>query len=177
MLKVQIQLFLILATLFFMDSAFSAGQVNADPLITTVTCDEAKSRATATRLFDYSNKLFAKYKKVKPLKEKVSVGKMYEEDAEFHDATFDTFQTDFILEPNGDRSPLTLSSKSAKLKLPWGLKFAQSMEQVLKILGPPSAINSNTLLYQISGEAISEVFFNFDDNRLVEVTWSYGWAD
>lgn len=177
MLKVQIQLFLMLATLFFMDSAFSAGQVNEDPLITTVTCDEAKSRATAIRLFDYSNKLFAKYKKVKPHKEEVSVGKMYEEDAEFHDATFDTFQADFILEPNGDRSPLALSSKSAKLKLPWGLKFAQSMEQVRKILGPPSAINSNTLLYQIRGEAISEVFFNFDGNRLVEVTWSYGWAD
>ncbi|MQA19356.1 hypothetical protein [Rugamonas rivuli] len=177
MVKLRIQLQLILATLFFLASTVSAGQANEDSLIATAICDEAKSRATAIKLFDYSNKLFAKYKKVKPRNEQISVGKMYEEDAEFHDATFDTFQATFILEPNGDKNLLTLSSKSAKFKLPWGLRFAQSMEQVRKILGPPSAINSNTLLYQITGEAISEVFFNFERNKLIEVNWSYGWAD
>lgn len=146
----------------------------------TAICDAAKSRATAIKLFDYSNKQFAKFKSLKALKDQISVEKVYEgegPDAEFHDTTYDSFRANFILESSGDRNLITLSTKSSKFKLPWGLKLSQSMEQVRKILGPPTAINSKTLLYEITGEAISDVYFYFEADKLVEVNWSYGWAD
>lgn len=157
----------------------AAVQVGEDPLLVTAICDEAKSRETALKLFGYVEKHFAKFKNVKPLKEQVSVEKLYDDgpEAEFHDATFNTFQANFIREPNGKRTLTGLSTKSAAFRLPWGLKLGQTMEQVRQILGPPSAVNTKALLYEIGGEAISDIFFNFENGRLVEVSWNYGMAD
>lgn len=170
---------LMITALLLLSAPIKVAHADEDALIVTSICDDAKSRITAIKLFDYSNKYFVKFKKVKPLKDQVSVAKIYEDgpDAEFHDATYDTFQANYILEPDGDRNLIALSTKSTRFKLPWGLKLSQSMEQVRKILGPPTAINSKILLYEISGEAISDVYFRFEANKLVEVSWSYGWAD
>ncbi len=179
MSKARVHFLLMVAALLLYAAPISVAQADEDPLKVTAICDVAKSRATAIKLFDYSNKYFARFKKVKILKDQISIEKIYEDgpDAEFHDATFDTFQANFILEPNGDRNLITLSTKSSKFKLPSGLKLSQTMEQVRTILGPPSAVNSETLLYEITGEAISGVYFYFEADKLVEVNWSYGWAD
>lgn len=179
MSKVRVYFLKMVATLLLLVTPISVVQADEDPLMVTAICHDAKARATAIKLFEYSDKYFAKFEKVKPLRDQISVGKMYEDgpDAEFHDVTFDTFQANFILEPNGDRNLITLSTRSRKFLLPWGLKLGQSKEQVRKILGPPTAISSKTLLYQIGGEAISDIFFNFEGNKLAEVSWNYGWAD
>ena len=160
-------------------AAPAAVQAGDDPLMVTAICNEAKSRATALKLFDYVDKHFAKFKSVQPLKEQVSLAKLYDDgpEAEFHDATFDTFQANFIREPNGDRTLTGLSTNSKAFRLPWGLKLGQRMEQVRQILGPPTAVSTKALLYEIGGEAISDIFFNFEGGRLVEVSWSHGMAD
>ncbi|MBA5687721.1 hypothetical protein [Rugamonas apoptosis] len=112
MSKVRVHFLLIVATLLLLAAPISVVQADEDPLMVTAICHDAKSRLTAIKLFEYSDKYFAKFKKVKPLRDQISVGRMYEDgpDAEFHDATFDTFQANFILEPNGDRNLLTLST-------------------------------------------------------------------
>lgn len=172
--------FLFVATaLMLLASLAVAVQAGEDPLMKTAICDDTKSRATALKLFDYVDKYFAKLKNLKPLKEQISVEKFYKDssDAEFHDATFDTFQVNFIREPNGEITLTALSTKSAGFRLPSGLKIGQTMKQVRRILGPPTFINSNSLLYETGGETNSDVLFYFDSNKLVEVRWSFGMAD
>lgn len=180
MTKAGISSLAMLASLLLSTHLAKATPVDEDYLRVTAICDEAKSSTTALELFAYSNKYFARYKTVKPLKDQVSVGKLYDDDgpdAEFHDATFDTFHAKFILEPNGYRNLFSIATRSSAFKLPRGLKFGQSMDQVRKILGPPSAVSSTSLLYQTGGEALSDVFFNFEGGKLVEVSWNYGWGD
>lgn len=171
-------LFAAIAVLTFAAPAATV-QPKEDPLMVTAICDEAKSRATALKLFAYANTHFAKFKNVTPLKEQVSIEAPYDDgaEAEFHNATFKTFQANFIREPNGNKALIGLSTKSTAFRLPWGLKLGQTMEQVRKILGPPTAVNTKALLYEVGGEAISDIFFNFESGRLVEVSWNYGIAD
>jgi hypothetical protein len=169
----------VVAILLLFAAPIRVVRAHEDSLIATAICDNTKSRETAIKLFEDSDRYFVKFKKVKPLRDNISAGKMYEDgpDVEFHDVTYETFEANFILEPNGDRNLIGLSTKSTRFMLPWGLKLGQSKEQVRKILGPPTAISSKTLLYEIGGEAISDVFFNFERDKLAEVSWNYGWAD
>ncbi|XLZ68043.1 hypothetical protein ABT364_15995 [Massilia sp. SR12] len=170
--------FAVFSLMLFAQPAFAL-QAKEDPLMVTAICDEHKSRATALRLLDFSRARFSQFNHVPPRTEQVSREKLFEDgpDAEFHAATFNTFRADFIREPNGNRTLVAMSTKSPAFKLPFGLKLGQSMEQVRKILGPPSFINSKIVGYEVGGEAISDVLFYFEANNLVEVAWSFGMAD
>lgn len=157
--------------------AWGAG-TRADPLMVTPACDVEKSRITAQKLFAYADGHFRKFRPVKPIKDRVSVASLYEDgpQAEFHDAVFSTFRADFIREPNGDRVLIAFSTNSNTFRLPWGLKLGQSMQEVQSILGPPSALGSATILYEVAGETMSGVHFHFEGNRLARVAWNFGMA-
>lgn len=169
----------VMLTLALLAQPGFAAQAEEDPLRVTALCHEKKSRATAMRLLEFSRAKFAQFKHVQPRTEQVSLEKPFEDgpDAEFHTAAFNTFRADYIREPGGSRTLVAMSTKSTAFKLPFGLRLGQSMEQVRKMLGPPSFLNSRILGYEVGGEAISEVLFYFDANKLIEVGWSFGMAD
>lgn len=157
----------------------SAAEQQDDALIVTSACDEERSRATATKLFEFVERQFDPYRNAKPLEVKVLEEAW--EDARppsfVHQAKFATFEATYYLLPGGKRALLSLTTNSAAFQLPAGVKLGQSKNQVLHALGPPTAISTNSLLYQIGGEAIHDVFFNFERGHLVQIGWAYGAAD
>ncbi len=145
----------------------------------TSVCDETKAKVMAQKLFEYADWYFDRYKKVNPIKDRVSVESLYEAGpkVEMHEATFKTFHASFERQRSGKRVLRGISTRSKGFVLPFGIRLGQSMAQIQAALGPPTAISSNSILYQMGGEALSDVFFQFEANKLVEVSWSYGMAD
>lgn len=156
-----------------------AAKPQADPLLVTSACDEERSRATAKTLFEFAERQFDPYRTAQPLEVKVIQETQYlDRSPSFvHEAKFATFAASYHLLPDGTRALRSLTTSSASFKLPAGVKIGQSKVQVLHALGPPTAMSSSSVLYEIGGEAISEVFLNFERGRLVQVRWEYGAAD
>ena len=156
-----------------------AAEPQANPLLVTSACDEERSRATAKKLFEFAERQFDPYRKAKPLEVKV-IEEMWDDDRPpsfVHEAKFATFSATYHLMPGGERALQSLTTSSASFKLPAGVEMGQSKVQVLHALGPPTAISSNSVLYEIGGEVISDVLLNFERGHLVQVDWEYGAAD
>jgi len=160
-------------------SQASAAEQQDDALRVTSACDEALSRATATKLFEFVERQFDPYRNAKPVEVKV-LEEAWDDDRPpsfVHQAKFATFEATYYLAPGGKRALQSLTTSSASFKLPAGVKLGQSEVQVLRALGPPTAISRNSVLYEVGGEAIHEVFFNFKSGHLTQVSWAYGAAD
>ena len=167
-----------LALTMAFSQASVAGQQD-DALLVTTACDEERSQATATKLFEFVERQFDPYRNAKPLEVTV-LEEAWDDDRPptfVHQAKFATFEATYYLTPGGKRALQSLTTSSASFKLPAGVKMGQSKIQVLHALGPPTAIGTNSVLYQIGGEAIHDVFFNFARGHLVQVSWAYGAAD
>lgn len=151
----------------------AAGQQD-DALLVTSVCDEEVSRATATKLFAFVERQFDPYRNAQPLEVKV-LDEAWDDDRPpsfVHQAKFATFEATYYLAPGGKRALQSLTTSSASFKLPAGVKLGQSKMQVVHALGPPSAISMNSVLYEIGGEAIHEVLFNFKSGHLAQVSWA-----
>lgn len=178
-MKMRLVILLTTAAFIMLADPVKADEPRDDPFLVTSACDETKAKLTAQKLFKYVDWYFDKYRKVDPIKDKVSMESLYEEGpkVEMHEATFKTFRASFIQERNGKRVLTGIPTRSKAFVLPFRIMLGQSMTQLQTVLGPPTAISSNSILYQMGGEALSDVFFQFEADRLVEVTWSYGMAD
>ncbi|WAC74380.1 hypothetical protein OU995_06585 [Roseateles sp. SL47] len=167
----------LMAAMAFAQAATSKQQ--DDALFVTSPREEARSRETAARLFKFAAQQFSRYADVMPLK--VTVQEESWDDGRppsfIHQGKFATFEAGYYLVAGEERVLQWLVTRSASFKLPSGIRMGQSQRQVLKALGPPTAMSKNSLLFEIGGEAIHEVFFNFSHDRLVEVSWAYGVAD
>lgn len=163
-------------TMAFSQSCADQQQDNAS--VATVVCDTERARATAIKLFEFAERRFDRVRNAKPLEVKILEEHWEEDPPTFvHEARFATFAATFYLENGGKRRLQSLTASAPAFKLPEGLKWGQSLTQVLRVLGPPSAVNEDSALYQIIGEAYDEVFFTFQRDRLVRVAWVYGRAD
>jgi hypothetical protein len=157
----------------------SAAEQQDDAFHVTAACDEERSRETARKLFEFMQRQFDPYRNTKPLEVKV----LEETWADgrppsfIHQAKFATFEAAYYLVPGGKRALQSLTTRSASFKLPAGIAMGQSETQVLHALGPPTAISTNAVLYEIGGEAIHDVLFTFEHGHLVQVSWAYGAAD
>lgn len=149
-----------------------------DAFLMTAAGHEERSRETAKRLFEFVERQFDSYKDAKPIE--VTVLEEVWEDGRppsfIHQAKFALFEAAYYLVAGGSRTLASLTTRSAAFKLPAGIKMGQTKNQVLHALGPPTAISKNALLYQLGGEATHEVFFTFDQDHLVKVSWTYGAA-
>jgi len=165
--------------LFLLFSCAEAAELKEDSLLGTATCDDAKSRVTTIRLLDYVDRIFGQYSRIKPTHDSVTVDSVYEDGpkVEMHEAVFRTFRATFEIGNDGKRILWGLTTGSRQFPLPFGVQFGQTMTQVQRHLGPPTALSSDTILYSTGGEAISDVYFRFKGNKLVEVNWNHGMAD
>lgn len=149
-----------------------------DPLVVASERDERQASETAKRLFDYAERYFDRYRMTTPQKDDVSVEVLADgSESRRHDAVFDSFRASFWVGPDGKRILDSMSTRSRAFVLPSRLKMGDSMARVRQVLGAPSAISSDLFLFQIRGEALSDVFFRFENGRLAEVSWLYGAAD
>jgi hypothetical protein len=160
-------------------SAADAHPRREDALVTTAACDEAKASETARALFEHVEHAFDQYRKVRPLTDRVSVEASPDGGPEIrtHDAAFPAFRATFMVDADGSRRLLALSTRARTFHLPDGVRLGQSKAQLQAALGPPTAISRSLVLYQIGGEALSDVLFRFQHDRLTEVSWAYGQAD
>jgi len=165
--------------LFLFISIAQAADLKEDPLSVTAACDDAKSRVTTIRLLDYVDRIFSRHSRVKPMHDLVTVDRVDEDgpEVEMHEAVFKTFRASFEIGNDGQRILWVLTTRSRQFPLPFGIEFGQTMAQVQRQLGPPTALSSDAILYSTGGEAISDVYFRFEGNRLAEVSWNHGMAD
>lgn len=166
-------------TLAMVSVCANAAEQKDDALRVTFACDIERSRVTATKLFEFVEREFDAYRDANPLEVEV-LEEAWDDGRSpsfIHQAKFATFEAAYHLEPSSKRSLEWLTTRSAVFKLPLGIKMGQSKSQVLRALGPPTAVSTNSVLYQIGGEAIHDVIFTFKRGRLVEVSWAYGAAD
>jgi hypothetical protein len=165
--------------LFLFFSSAQAAERKEDPFLVTAACDDAKSRVATIRLLAYVDRIFREYSRVKPTLDSVTTDSDYEggPKIEMHEAVFGTFRASFQIGNDGKRVLWGLTTRSKKFPLPFGVEIGQTMAQVQRHLGPPTALSSDTILYSTGGEAISDVFFRFEGNKLAEVNWNHGMAD
>jgi hypothetical protein len=156
-----------------------AAELKEDPLFVTAACDEAKSRITTMKLLDYVDRTFDRYSRVKPTHDSVTTDSVDEDGPkiEMHEAVFRTFRASYEIGKDGKRILWSLTTRSRKFALPFGVELGQTMAQVQRHLGPPTALSSDIILYSTGGEVISEVFFRFEGNKLAEVNWNHGMAE
>lgn len=147
--------------------------------MTTAACDETRASETARVLFAHVEHAFDQYRKVQPLTDRVSVEAAPDgaPDIRTHDASFPAFRATFMVDADGGRRLLALSTRDRKFRLPNGIRLGRSKAQVQATLGPPTAISRSLVLYEVGGEALSDVFFRFRHDHLIEVSWAYGQAD
>lgn len=150
-----------------------------DAFRVTSECDEALSRVTATKLFEFMERKFDPYRNAQPREVRVIEEKWGDNRpiSFIHQAKFATFDADYYLVAGGQRLLRSLTTRSTSFNLPAGIRMGQSKSQVMHVLGPPTYISRNAVLYQIGGEAIHDVIFIFARDNLVQVDWAYGAAD
>lgn len=157
----------------------NAAEQKDDALRVTSACDIDRSRVTATKLFEFVERQFDEYRDVDPLEVEV-LEEAWDDGRSpsfIHHAKFAIFEAAYRLKPSSKRALERLTTRSVAFKLPSGIKMGQSKSQVLHALGPPTAISTNSVLYEIGGEAIRDVIFIFKRGSLVEVSWAYGAGD
>lgn len=138
--------------------------------------EEERSRAVARFLITYAEQSWDIAETTKPLRDAVSLEDDPSGDGtklEFHDDQFETFHAGFFRYPDGSWLPSSLSTTSAKFRLPCGLKIGQSKMHVSEIVGAPTYVQSDSFIYATGGDQNGEVILEFRRNILWRVVWAY----
>lgn len=138
--------------------------------------EEDRSRSIARFLIAYVEPYWDIARTARALRDSVSLADDPSADGsklEFHDKEFATFQASFFKYADGSVLPSGLSTTSKKFKLPCELQFGQSQQHVSELLGAPTYVRSNSLVYATGGDQDGEVILEFRGRKLRRVSWAY----
>jgi hypothetical protein len=163
-------------------AATNRGSLASPPVTTPGKCSkipsngEERSRSVARFLFADLEQYWEIAETRKPLRDLMSLADDPSADGsklEFHDVQFETFQAGFYRYPDASILVSSLSTTSAKFKLPCGLAIGQSQKHVGESLGSPTHVRSNAFIYGTGGDQNGEVILEFRQKKLWRVSWQY----
>jgi hypothetical protein len=169
-------LFFALTAVFSEVSIALAADAAPDLCLKIPANQEDRSKSVARFLITYVEPYWEIAKTTKPLRDSVSLEEDPSADGtklEFHNVEFKTFQADFYRYTDGAVLPSSLSTLSARFKLPCGLKIGQSQKEVSEIVGAPTYVQSNFFIYATGGDQNAEVSLEFKRKKLWRVGWHY----
>jgi hypothetical protein len=159
--------------------AFASGSKSSDCKLVSSSDGESgeeRPHSTAWALIKYVEKYWDIATSEKP--QKVSVSRVDDPSGDgskldFYKVQFRSFQAGFYRYPDGTAMPSGLSTTSLKFNLPCGLKVGQPQKKVQAVLGTPTQVQQESLIYGTGGDQNSEVVFTFKRGKLSQVMWAY----